>query len=613
VTHTKQDLTTRWGRDLDPDHVLVEYPRPQLVRDSYLNLNGWWDYAFTPSDAPGPTTYDGQILVPFSPEAPLSGVGRQLQPDELLWYRRNVSLPADFLTGPGSRVLLHFGAVDQTCTVWVGGVEVGSNHGGYLPFTCDITEVVRRGGGAAELVLRVRDASNNRGPSSGKQRLARGGIWYTAQSGIWQTVWAESVPSRYVDRLTLTPFLEQQSLEVTVHAVDSGTGPSDEAGESDGAACPAVVRVLADGAEVGSAEVAPGQPTRIPLAAVREWTPQDPFLYDVEVTLGEDRVTSYAGMRSFGVGPDEDGTPRPLLNGRPYFHTGVLDQGYWPDGLMTAPSDEALIHDIATMKSLGFTMLRKHIKVEPLRWYAHCDRIGMLVWQDLVNGGARYRRAAVTWPGRWPVKLRDDRPRSYRLLGRADPAGREEFRVEMRRTVEHLRNVTSLAVWVPFNEGWGQFDANTVAEEMAALDPTRSVDHASGWHDQGGGDLCSRHVYERPFRAPRRRPGDSRVLVLSEYGGYDLAVEAHIWGEKPFGYRRFTSTKALGEAFLRLHEAELAPTVTQGLSAVVYTQLSDVEDEVNGLLTYDREVLKLPEELVRRALAALTLRPPGYG
>ena len=576
----------------------MEYPRPQLVRDSYLNLNGWWDYAFTPSDSAGPTTYDGQILVPFSPEAPLSGVGRQLQPDELLWYRRNVSLPADFRTGPGSRVLLHFGAVDQTCTVWVGGFEVGSNHGGYLPFTCDITDAV--GDGAADLVVRVRDVSDGRGPSSGKQRLRRGGIWYTAQSGIWQTVWVESVPGRYVDRLTLTPLLEEQSLEVTVHAADSAAGP-------------AVVRVLADGAEVGSAEVTPGAPVHIPLAAVREWTPEDPFLYDVEVTLGEDRVTSYAGMRSFGVGPDRDGTPRLLLNGRPYLHVGVLDQGYWPDGLLTAPSDEALVHDIMEMKRLGFTMLRKHIKVEPLRWYAHCDRLGMLVWQDLVNGGGRYRAPVVSWPGRWPVRLRDDRPRSRRLLGRADQAGREEFRAELRRTVEHLRNVTSLAVWVPFNEGWGQFDANAAAQEVAALDPTRSVDHASGWHDQGGGDLWSKHVYERSFRAPRRGPEERRVLVLSEYGGYDLAVEAHVWGEKPFGYRRFTSTKALGEAFLRLHEAELAPTVTQGLSAVVYTQLSDVEDEVNGLLTYDREVLKLPEELVRRALAALTLRPPGHG
>ena len=269
---------------------------------------------------------------------------------------------------------------------------------------------------------------------------------------------------------------------------------------------------------------------------------------------------------------------------------------------MTPPSDAAMVHDIETMKRLGFTMLRKHVKVEPLRWYAHCDRLGMLVWQDLVNGGERYRTAAVTWPGRAPIRLRDDR---YRLLGRGDPAGRAEFRAELRATVELLRGVTSLAVWVPFNEGWGQFDAADVARELAELDPTRSVDHASGWHDQRAGDLWSRHVYLRPFRMPRRRRGEGRVLALTEYGGYDLGVPGHTWGPARFGYRHFESAEALGEAFVRLHTEQLAPAVPRGLSAVVYTQLSDVEDEVNGLVTYDREVVKLPEDLVRDALDVL--------
>jgi hypothetical protein len=269
---------------------------------------------------------------------------------------------------------------------------------------------------------------------------------------------------------------------------------------------------------------------------------------------------------------------------------------------MTAPSDAAMVHDIETMKRLGFTMLRKHLKVEPLRWYAHCDRIGMLVWQDLVNGGERYRTAAVTWPGRWPVRLRDDR---YALLGRGDPAGRAEFRAEMRATVDHLRGVTALAVWVPFNEGWGQFDAADVAHELATLDPTRTIDHASGWHDQGAGDLWSLHVYLRRFRVPRRSAEERRVLVLSEYGGYDLTVPGHTWGPRHVGYKHFESATSLGEAFVRLHDEELAPAVRRGLSATVYTQLSDVEDEVNGLLTYDREVLKLPEELVRRAVGAV--------
>lgn len=580
---------TRWGRELDPDHVLPEYPRPQLVRDSYLNLNGWWDHAFTHLDDGEPDEYDGRILVPFSPEAPLSGVGRQLQPDELLWYRRTLTLPTGFVGGPDGRVLLHFGAVDQTSTVWLNGIQVGANHGGYLPFTCDLTDALRDG--ENDLVVRVRDVSNNRGPSSGKQRLHRGGIWYTAQSGIWQTVWAEWVPAAYVESLVLTPLLDEGALEVTVVSTGQTTGQ-------------AVVRVLADGMDVATAVVAPGVPTRILLGDVRPWTPEDPFLHDVEVTIGEDHVRSYVGLRSFGVGPDADGVPRLLLNGEPYLHVGVLDQGYWSDGMLTAPSDDAMVHDIVTMKRLGFTMLRKHLKVEPLRWYAHCDRLGMLVWQDLVNGGERYRTPTMTWPGRFPlrhVRLRDHR---YGWFGRTDEAGRAEFRDELRRTVDHLRNVTSLAVWVPFNEGWGQFDALAVASELAALDATRPIDHASGWHDQGGGDLRSLHVYKHRFRVPRRRRGDRRALVLSEYGGYDLVVDGHTFSDHDFGYRHFDDPDSLGAAFLRLH-GELAACVRRGLSATVYTQLSDVEDELNGLLTYDREVQKLPDTVVREALALL--------
>lgn len=665
-----EDLWTRWGRALDPERVLPEYPRPQLVRDSYLNLNGWWDHAFTRHDAGEPATYDGRILVPFSPEAPLSGVGRQLQPDELVWYRRTFALPLGFVGGPGGRVMLHFGAVDQTCTVWLNGVEVGANHGGYLPFTCDLTDALRDGDN--ELLVRVRDVSNNMGPSSGKQRLHRGGIWYTAQSGIWQTVWAEWVPASYVESLVLTPLPADRAIEVTVvssgppvveeadeggrlettgDAVDrevsrrsqarsstTGIGPrgrssttrdgrsvveeADEGGRLETTAGvstgstpgSARVRVLADGTEVASATLEPGVPTRIALSEVRLWTPEDPFLYDVEVTLGEDHVRSYVGLRSFGVGPDADGVPRLLLNGEPYLHVGVLDQGYWSDGLLTAPSDEAMVHDIETMKRLGFNVLRKHLKIEPLRWYAHCDRLGMLVWQDLVNGGDRYRTPTMTWPGRWPlrhVRLRDHR---YGLFGRTDPAGRAEYRDELRRTVKHLRNVTSLAVWVPFNEAWGQFDARAVADELRELDPTRVVDHASGWHDQGGGDLWSLHVYKRRFRVPRQRPGDTRALVLSEYGGYDLVVDGHRFSDHDFGYRHFDDAEALGAAFLRLHEG-LAATVPRGLSATVYTQLSDVEDELNGLLTYDREVQKLPDDLVREALALVraALSRPGGG
>ncbi len=591
-------LLTRWGRELDPDQVLPEYPRPQLVRDSYLNLNGRWSYAITDVDgdsrATPPREYDGEIVVPFSPEAPLSGVGRQLQPDELLWYHRLFTLPPGFTSGAGDRVLLHFGAVDQTCTVWVNDIEVGSNHGGYLPFTCDITDAVREDGNA--LVVRVRDVSDGRGPSTGKQRLRRRRMWYTAQSGIWQTVWVEAVPETYVERLTLTPLLEEQAVEVTVHAV----GPAADE--------PASVTVSAEGVDIASQEVGVGRPYVVPLSAVRAWTPEDPFLYDVEVTLGDDMVRSYVGLRSFGLGPDDAGHPRLLLNGEPYLHVGVLDQGYWPDGLMTPPSDEAFVHDISTMKALGFTMLRKHIKIEPLRWYYHCDRLGMLVWQDFVNGGGRYKPLAVRRPGVNGRPAESPLDHRYRLFAREDKAGRREFRAEMHRTVELLRNVTSLAVWVPFNEGWGQFDANAVADEVRALDSSRSIDHASGWHDQGGGDLWSLHVYRRPFEMPDRRAEEGRVLALTEYGGYDLIIPDHLWGQGRLGYRHFETAEALLAAFERLHSDEVAPAVPAGLSATVYTQVSDVEDEVNGLMTYDREVVKLPEEPVRKVLSLLRLR-----
>ncbi|NUO57094.1 MAG: glycoside hydrolase family 2 [Hamadaea sp.] len=582
-------MLTPWGENLDPDHVLTEYPRPQLVRDSYLNLNGQWAYAITDGGiAEGePAAYDGVILVPFSPETPLSGVGRQLRPDQTLWYRRTLRLPDGFRPGPATRVLLHFGAVDQTCEVFLNGVAVGGHVGGYLPFHCDLTDALTDGDNT--LVVAVRDSTDTGHHSRGKQRTRRGGIWYSPQSGIWQTVWAECVPQTHVRRLTLTPRLDQDCVEVTVH-----TDPD---------APHATVQILDGDLVVGTATAAPNRPVCVPLPDARRWSPEDPHLYDVTVTLGDDAVRSYVGMRSFGVGPGPDGTPRLLLNGEPYFHAGILDQGYWSDGWYTAPSDEALVHDIATMKRLGFTMLRKHIKVEPARWYYHCDRLGMLVWQDMVNGGGRYRPLVVTAPAVTPLRLSD---RHHGWFGRADAEGREQFRTELREMIEHLRNVVSIAVWVPFNEGWGQFDAARIAAEVAALDPTRTVDHASGWHDQGAGDLRSLHVYFRPFRVPRRGR-DRRVLVLSEYGGYSLPVAGHTTTPREFGYKRFDDAEAFGAAFRRLHTEQIVPAVGRGLSATVYTQLSDVEDEVNGLLTYDRRVLKVAEDLVREVNRQLRL------
>ncbi|ROO85629.1 glycosyl hydrolase family 2 [Actinocorallia herbida] len=572
--------------------MLDEYPRPQLARDGHLNLNGRWDYAITAADAAEPVEYDGEIVVPYSPEAELSGVGRTLLPDQALWYRRTLEPPEGFLK---DRVLLHFGAVDQSCEVLLNGVAVGGHVGGYLPFALDVTEALTQGENT--LVVKVRDISDAAHHSRGKQRGKHGGIWYTPQSGIWQTVWAESVPTAHVRDLVIVPQLAEGCVEITVCA---------ERAEG----LPARVDVLRDGVVIAGAEAVPGEPVRLPVADVRPWTPEDPFLYDLEVHLGDDRVRSYFGMRSFGVGPDASGLPRLLLNGRPYFHAGVLDQGYWEGGLYTPPSDAAMARDIQAMKDLGFTMLRKHAKIEPLRWYHHCDRLGMLVWQDMVNGGEGYRPAVVTVPAVAPfVRLRDSGARALRRFGRADAEGRAEFERELRDTVEHLRNVVGLAVWVPFNEGWGQFDAARIAADLAALDPTRTVDHASGWHDQGGGDLHSLHVYFRRFRVPARRARlprrDTRVLALTEYGGYSLPVEGHRSSARLFGYRRYTSPDALTRAFVRLHEQQIIPAIPHGLSATVYTQLSDVQDEMNGLLTQDREVTKLDAEAVRAVTSRL--------
>ncbi|HQR78645.1 MAG TPA: glycoside hydrolase family 2 TIM barrel-domain containing protein [Actinomycetota bacterium] len=573
-------LYTAWGEQLDPDRPLPEHPRPQLQRDSFVNLNGRWDYAFRIDDC-APPDWDGTIVVPFSPEAPLSGVGRQLQPGEFLHYRRRLHWPG---TATGNRLLLHFGAIDQRCTVNVNGTPAGYHEGGYLPFTIDVTDVVTPGDNDLHVV--VSDPSDTGVGARGKQQLRPGGIWYTAQSGIWQTVWLEEVPEVHIGDLILEPDLNGFTVLV----------------RTDSPPQPFTLRVLTGGATVLTKPGSTGSPLRVDLPDPRRWSPEDPHLYDLLVTTGRDVVRSYVGLRTFGIGPDRDGHPRLLLNGRPYFHAGVLDQGYWPDGLYTAPSDEALVYDIQTMKDLGFTMLRKHIKIEPLRWYHHCDRLGMLVWQDMVNGGGPYRRAVIQLPAVSPLRLAD---RRHRLFGRADPAGRDRWLTEARETVELLRNCPSVAVWVPFNEGWGQFDASTVAEHVRELDPSRPVDHASGWHDQGGGDFRSLHVYFRAFRVPRRP--DGRVLALTEYGGYSWRDPGHSATENEFGYRRYGSSAALTGAFVRLHEQQILPAVPRGLSATVYTQLSDVEDETNGLLTYDRRVVKMSAGQVRAVIGRLRI------
>ena len=562
-------LMTPWGEHLDENCILTEYPRPQMRRNSCLNLNGRWEYAITDSDE-SPRHWDGTILVPFSPESALSGVGRSLQPGQTLWYRREVIVPQGFIPADG-RLLLHFGAVDQEAAVYWNGRLLGRHMGGYNAFTLDATDAL---GPRNSLVVRVHDDTDASFHSRGKQKTRRGGIWYTPQSGIWQTVWMEAVPRHYIESLRIVPLFDQSAVEVMVRC-------------SQPLQCEATV----DGRTVPFTS---GEPARIPMPDFRAWSPEDPYLYDLSVTLGEDRVESYFGMRKMEVRADRGGVKRLFLNGEPYFQSGLLDQGYWPDGLYTAPSDEALIYDIQTAKAMGFNLLRKHIKVEPMRWYYHCDRLGMLVWQDMPSGGGKYRFSTITLPLVTGIHRRDNH---YRAFARASSQGRGEYMDELEEMVGQLFNAPSVVLWVPFNEGWGQFDSTLVMERLRALDPTRPVDPASGWHDQGAGELRSLHVYFKPFRFRRDRRG--RALALSEFGGYNLRVDGHCFNQKDYGYRRLPDAAALWRDFSRLYEREVLPAVPRGLCASVYTQLSDVEDELNGLMTYDRRVVKLDADEVR--------------
>ncbi len=579
----QHDLYTRWGEKLDKRCPLSEYPRPQMKRSNWLCLNGIWQYAISKAGEPEPVKYDGEIVVPFSPESLLSGVKRQLLPGQTLWYKRSIRFEN---VVEGQRLLLHFGAVDQHCTVYCNGKKAGSHSGGYWPFYFDITELIIDGENT--LTVAVTDDSDTGIEAYGKQKLKRGGIWYTAQSGIWQTVWAESVPEQYISDLKITPDCLGAQAEFRIAFSGSGTATPQYH-----------IQIFGDGQLVSEGDFSTAAAT-LPMRNFRYWSLEDPFLYTVKVTAGHDTVESYFGMREFKTMRDTKGRIRFALNDKPLFQSGVLDQGYWSDGLYTPPGDEAMVWEISELKKLGFNMLRKHIKIEPLRWYYHCDRLGMLVWQDFVSGGGPYKPLVTQYLPFANIRLQD---RHYGLFGRRSMKGRTVFERDMVRTVRLLYNTVSIAVWVPFNEGWGQYDTCRISKTLKEMDATRLIDHASGWHDQGAGNFKSRHIYYKKFKMRPDKKG--RVQALSEFGGYSCPSEGHMASEELFGYRLYKNADELSAAYEELFRAEVIPAVKKGLSVSVYTQVSDVEDEINGIFSYDRAMTKLHEETLRRVNEAL--------
>ena len=629
---TLNSLSTVWGEALDPSNVLPEYPRPRMQRDNYVMLNGVWDYAIVSVDGgigvetfvqqAIPSRWDGQIVVPFSPEAPLSGVGRTVQPSELLWYKRKIELPK---LADDQRLILHFEAVDWMCVCFVNGKLVGTHTGGYLSFSFDVTNLLvspETGESAAsaartdsadtaesvatadstdtaELVLCVWDPSDTGSQLRGKQRLSRGDIWYTAQSGIWQSVWYEIVSAVHLESLTLKGDMFG-ALEVRANVQASGligvqTGAfklelalKDELGQD-------VLLATLPVDEAGEIHA------ELHVDDVQLWSPESPHLYAVEATLQRDGAAvdaahSYCAFRTVEVKKDVAGVPRVHLNGAPYFVRGVLDQGYWPDGLMTAPSDDALVYDIEAMKSAGFNTLRKHIKIESERWYYHCDRLGMLVWQDCVSGGSAYSpwhtsQKPTLFSFTWN-RFDDTTPEHHQALSAGNEGYRKEWTETCQEMVKLLDGHPSIGIWTLFNEGWGQFDARAATEVVRALDTTRPIDATSGWYDQECGDFLSIHNYFRPLRAGwQRKQRGNRAAIISEFGGLAQMTQGHTSLDHSYGYGDFSTVEDWRAAVKKLL-AEVESLQDEGLAGYVYTQVSDVEEEVNGLLTYDRKINK---------------------
>ena len=546
---------------------LSEYPRPQLQRKSYKSLNGFWDYKISKNpEIPG--DFDGKILVPFSPESKLSGVNHILQPDEFLFYKLNFSLEGFEIK---DKVILHFLAVDQIAEVYLNGKLLGKHVGGFLPFEFEIKDDLVKG--ENELIVKVQDLTDTSYHSRGKQRLKHGGIWYTPQSGIYFPVFIESVSNDYIENIKITPDID--SSKVTLNVKSSAANATLHIFDKD-----IVIQTNKD------------VDIEIPGEKLQLWSPDNPYLYNFTLKTKCDEVSSYFAMRKFSLVKDDKGITRLGLNNKPYFMKGVLDQGYYEDGLLTPSSYDAYITDIELVKCLGFNMIRKHIKIEIPRWYYECDKRGIIVWQDFVNGGETYKLPTIVLP---LIFNKHHNDHNYKKFSRENEEGRLETINEFKETIKYLYNVPSIGLWTIFNEGWGQFDSEPILADLSKIDNTRLFDHASGWHDQGISDVKSYHVYFKHFKI--KKP-DERAIILSEFGGFVLPIEGHkIDGKKV--YRSFKSKEDWLRKYEETIQSDVINNIPKGLSAIVYTQLSDVEEELNGFITYDREVVKVDKNKIK--------------
>lgn len=565
-------LKTRWASQIDVNNVLPEYPRPIMERSQWQNLNGLWDYAILPVGKQNPASFDGKILVPFAVESSLSGVQKRLGSENELWYRREFTVPSNW---KNNRVLLHFGAVDWKADVWVNDIKVGQHTGGYTPFSFDVTPALKNG--TNRLTVKVWDGTDQGYQPRGKQVNNPHGIWYTPVSGIWQTVWLEPVPETYIERVKITPDIDRNIL--SVEAILNQATASDRV----------EVKVLEGSRVVATGQSINNQPVEVPMPAnPRLWSPGDPFLYDLEVTVFNgskqlDKVKSYTAMRKYSTKRDDKGIVRLQLNNKDLFQFGPLDQGWWPDGLYTAPTDEALRYDVVKTKDFGFNMIRKHVKVEPARWYMHCDQLGIIVWQDMPNGDR-----SPEW------QMREYFTGAERLRS---PESEANYRKEWKEIMDYLYSYPSIGVWVPFNEAWGQFKTQEIVEWTKQYDPSRLVNPASGGNHYHLGDMLDLHNYPHP---EMYLYDGQRATVLGEYGGIGWANKEHLWEpDRNWGYVQFNSSNEVTNEYIKYAE-QLKQMIRQGFSAAVYTQTTDVEVEVNGLMTYDRAVVKIDEGRVRK-------------